>query len=334
LAMKIAVLGAGAIGGLIAAYLKRKGKNVCLIGRPNQVEAIKRQGLRVSGKRGDICVELEVSESLKDRLDLIILSTKTQDIEEAYRQNRDFFAGPEILTTQNGVRAEEILSRFVNRDNIVSTIVMFGATYLEPGYIVHNFEGKWIIGRPYGANNGVVKSITEEMSSGFDVVVSEDIVSQKWTKLFVNLNNCIPALCGLSMQEVFSDIEICRIALSLQREAFEVIDKAGIRLGSLPGFDIDKARALAFMPPDKGAAIFSGIMTKLSDTPLYGSILQSIKRGRPSEIDYINGEIVSVARKTGISVPINSKVVDMVHNVERSGEFLSKDELKEMIKEV
>ncbi|MDD4909112.1 MAG: ketopantoate reductase family protein [Candidatus Omnitrophica bacterium] len=329
--MKIAVIGAGAIGGLVAAYLKQKGKDVCLIGRADQVEAIKNGGLKVSGARGDLRIDLDAGTRLGSRADLIILATKTQDIEEAYSQNKDYFRDTTVLTTQNGVKADEIISGFIGRDNIISSIVMFGATYLKAGAIVHNFEGKWIVGKPYGANGTIVQTITDELSSAFEIVQSSDIVAQKWTKLFVNLNNCVPALCGLSMQEVFSDIEMCKLALALQKEAFEAVDRAGIKPGALPGFDIDKARGLAFMPVDKAAAIFSGIMTKLSSEPLHGSILQSIKRGRPSEIDYINGQIADVAEKTGVPAPLNKKLVELVHRVEKTGGFLTKEQIKEKI---
>jgi len=74
------------------------------------------------------------------------------------------------------------------------------------------------------------------------------------------------------------------------------LDKMGIKLVNLPDFDLEKFRGLTNMPFEQSAQIFSGIMANLSKEPLYGSILQSIKRGKPSEIDYINGEVVNLAR--------------------------------------
>jgi len=84
---------------------------------------------------------------------------------------------------------------------------------------------------------------------------------------------------------------------------------------------------LTSMPITEAAKIFSGIMTNLSKEPLYGSILQSIKRGRASEIDYINGEFVSLAKDNNLNAPLNKKLVKMVHGVEETKRFFTKEEL-------
>jgi len=68
-------------------------------------------------------------------------------------------------------------------------------------------------------------------------------------------------------------------------------------------------------------------MANLSQEPLYGSVLQSIKRGRPSEIDFINGEIIGLGRETGVATPLNTKMVEMVHRVEKTGEFLEVEDI-------
>ncbi|MFH0763066.1 MAG: ketopantoate reductase C-terminal domain-containing protein, partial [Candidatus Omnitrophota bacterium] len=81
----------------------------------------------------------------------------------------------------------------------------------------------------------------------------------------------------------------------------------------------------------EAAKIFSGIMLNLSKEPLYGSILQSIKRGRASEIDYINGEFVRMAEENNFKAPLNEKLVEMVHQVEKTGKFFSKEQLLKMV---
>jgi 2-dehydropantoate 2-reductase len=81
------------------------------------------------------------------------------------------------------------------------------------------------------------------------------------------------------------------------------------------------------MPLDQAAGVFSGIMRGLSKEPLYGSILQSIMRDRPSEIDYINGEIVRLGKEKKISTPLNEKIVQMVKNVEKTKKFLTIEEI-------
>lgn len=331
--MKIAVIGPGAIGGLVAGYLKLKGEDVSLIGKPEVVKAIRDNGLKIKGVRGEFNISIPAYETIVGFPDLVILATKTQDINQALRESLSLLHKSIIITTQNGVQAENIVVDCLGRNNIISSIVMFGATYLEPAVIVHNFEGKWIIGNFFGARpDEKMIAVSLVLDKIFPTVISENIKGMKYLKIFVNANNCISAILGSSMQEAFSDLEISRISIAIWKEGFEIISKLGIELVSLPGFPIENLTSLINMPTDKAAQVFSGIMTKLSKEPLYGSILQSIKRGRISEIDYINGEFAALAKNNNLSAPLNEKLVEMVHSVEKNNRFFSKEELIENTK--
>lgn len=335
--MKIAVVGAGAIGNLIAGYLELKNEDVFLVGRPDTVKAVRQHGLKISGVRGDFKIRIDIFEALREKPELVILTTKTQDIALSIKENFYFLKDSLILTTQNGIQADNFAGEYLPKENIISSIVMFGATYLEPGKVVHNFEGSWIIGkmltdRPEPDED--VISLGLILDKAFSTSISPDIRGMKYLKIFANANNCIPAILGMSMQEAFSDLEISRISISIWKEGFEIISKAGIQLVSLPGFPVDNLTKLTRMPSLEAAKIFSGIMTNLSKDPLYGSILQSIKRERITEIDYINGEFVNLARKNYLSAPLNEKLVEMVHEVEKNKSFFSKEELLSEVKNI
>lgn len=325
--MKIAVIGAGAIGSLVAGYLKLKDEDVSLVGRSEAVSAIIAHGLKISGIRGDFKVPIDASELLLSKPELVILATKTQDIEEALKQNLTFLKDSIILTTQNGVQADNIVAKYIAKENIISSIVMFGATYLEPGKVVHNFEGSWVVGSIFSARpNEKVILDSLILDKAFPVIVSEEMTGMKYLKIFVNANNCIAAILGVSMQEAFSDLDISRISISIWKEGFDIISKAGINLVSLPGFPLENITKLVSLPSIEAAKIFSGIIVKLSKDPLYGSILQSIKRKRSSEIDYINGEFVRLAGEHNLYAPLNRKLVEMVHRVEQTNKFFAKEE--------
>ncbi len=330
--MKIAVIGAGAIGNLVAGYLKLKGQDAVLVGRTDSVSVIKEKGLQISGIRNNFNIQIDVSERLSQNSGLAILTTKTQDVEGAVKENLRFIEGAAILTTQNGMHADSIVSKYIPKENIISSIVMFGATYLEPGKVVHNFEGNWIMGRISGENDGDVAKVSEVLNKIFPTIVTENIQGMKYLKIFVNANNCIPAILGVSMQEAFSDIDISRISIAIWKEGLEVVSFSGINLVSLPDFPLERLTKLTSMPITEAAKIFSGIMTNLSKEPLYGSILQSIKRGRTSEIDYINGEFVRLAKDNNVGAPLNKKLVKMVHQVEQTKRFFTKEELLNKIK--
>jgi 2-dehydropantoate 2-reductase len=327
--MQIAIIGAGAIGSVAAAYLAKSGVDVTLIGRQDQVDAIKQRGLTVKGIRGEETFRLKALTRLDKCYDLSIFTVKTQDLEDAYQDNHEFLEGGSILTSQNGVQADNILSVHFDREKMFSSIVMFGATYTRPGEVFFNFEGDWIIGKPFTMIDPKAHEIAGCLAKAFQAVVSNNIMGMKWLKVFVNFNNCICAVLGKSMQETFADMDCCRLSVALLKEGVAVVRKANIELASLPQFPVDRIYGLAAMPPEQAAGIIQKTLTGLSKEPVYGSVLQSILRGRTSEIDFINGEIVRIARQIHVAVPLNEKIVDLVHRVEDQGKFLSFDQLKQ-----
>jgi len=325
--MKIAVIGSGAIGCLVAGYLKNKGEDVSSVGRADAVKAIKAHGILISGARGNFQIKIAIAEKLDFKPDLAILATKTQDIDAIFKDNLNFLKESIILTTQNGVQAETIVAKYIPKENIISSIVMFGATYLEPGKVVHNFERSWVVGRIFSGNDEKVTEAAGLLNKIFPTVIADDIQGMKYLKIFANANNCLTGILGLSMQEAFVDPAISRISIAIWKEGLQIVQQSGIKLISLPDFSLEQVTKLTFLPTEQAAKIFSGIMINLSKEPLYGSILQSIKRGRASEIDYINGEFVNLARSNNLKAPLNEKLVEMVHKVEKTGKFFSKEQL-------
>lgn len=326
--MKIAIIGAGAIGSVAAALLTKTGADITLVGKQDQAEAINKKGLKLSGVINET-IPVKAVTQLDQRYDLVIFTTKSQDLEAAYQHNVDFMEECLVLTSQNGVQSDTILGSHFDREKMFSSIVMFGATYIKPGEVTYNFPGDWIIGKPYSPIDPKTHEIADILKKAFNVVITEDIVGMKWTKLFVNFNNCIPALLGKSMQETFADMDFCHLSIKLLKEGFGIIKAANIELVSLPQFSTEKISGLVGMPENQAAAIINKTLTSLSKEPLYGSILQSIMRGRTSEIDFINGEVVHLARQIRREAPLNEKIVEMVHQVENTDTFFKPDEVKD-----
>ncbi|MCX5694271.1 MAG: 2-dehydropantoate 2-reductase [Candidatus Omnitrophica bacterium] len=333
--MRIAVIGAGAIGCLVAGYLKQKGEEVTLVGRGPSVKAINDNGIIISGVRGNRSVRVSIAETLNYIPDLVILTTKTQDIDSALADSARLMHSSLLLTTQNGVQADKIAAKYLPPEKIVSSIVMFGATNFEPGKVVHNFEGSWIIGNFFNSHpTESLIALSLVLDKAFPTIISQDIQGMKYLKIFVNANNCLPAILGKSMQDVFSDLTVSRISIAIWKEAFEAFDKIGIDLVSLPGFPVENITKFTSMPSVHAAEIFSGLMRNLSKDPLYGSILQSIMRGKLSEIDYINGEFVRLGQEHNLQLPLNKILVEMVHEVEANRRFFSKEDLIQRTKEL
>ena len=327
--MTIAIIGAGAIGSVVAVYLAKAGEDIVLVGRKDQVEAIQKNGLRVVGARGEETFPVQALARLDREYDLVIFTVKTQDIEEACAHNKAFLKKCLVLSSQNGVQSDTILAKHFDKARLYSSIVMFGATYTEQGQAVFNFEGDWIIGKPFAGNDENTPRIAQALGKAFSAVVSDNITGMKWLKLLVNFNNCIPALTGRSMQETFADTDLCRLSILLLKEGLAIVQKSGIQLVSLPQFPVERIYGMANMPLEQAAGIINKTLTTLSKEPLYGSILQSIIRGRASEIDYINGQVVKMVRNPKEEAPLNTRVVEMVHQVEQRKKYFTIDEIKE-----
>lgn len=326
--MIIVVIGAGAIGCSVAALLAKAGEDVTLIGRAAQVEAINQKGLVLSGIKGNEIIPVKAMTQMKAPADLIIFTTKTQDLEEAYQHNNHFLDTGLILTTQNGVQADNLLSSHFDRDRQLTSIVMFGATAIKAGEVVYNFDGDWIIGRPFTPLDPATHRVAAVLGKAFKVVPSPQIMGQKYLKLFVNFNNCIPALIGKSMQETFADLDLCRLSILLLREGVGIVQQADIALESMPDFPKERILGLVSMPVEQAAGIMHKTLTSLSKEPLYGSILQSLMRHKDSEIEFINGEVVQIGSHIKVPSPLNTRVVAMVHEVERTKKFFTIDEVK------
>ncbi|MFH1692265.1 MAG: 2-dehydropantoate 2-reductase [Candidatus Omnitrophota bacterium] len=325
--MKVAVIGFGAIGGVVVGALRDKGIDVVVVGKPEQKQTIENDGFIVEGFKGRSLYYVDVKLRLEEKVDLVILTVKTQNLRDVVEMSREFLIGPLILSTQNGVRSDTLLKMMLGEENLISSIVMFGATYVPHNKVVHNFEGNWLIGRPFGPNDEKVKQVAEFLKQALDVVEVENISAMKWTKIFVNSSNCLPALVGKSMQETYANLDMCKLALRILKEGFEIVKTLGVELPNLPDFEIDKLKGLTQMGIDEAAPIFSSIMTNLSKEPLYGSILQSIQRGKLTEIDYINGELANQARLHNLSARLNTRVTELVHAVETKKTFLTFEEV-------
>ena len=138
---KIAVIGAGAVGCGLGFLLNRAGREVTLIGRADQVEVLRTKGLRVEGYAGEHQVKIPAAERLDFKPDLVLLAVKTQDVAGALRENLAYLTGTPVVTMQNGVRSDDLVSDLLPQDRIISAVVLLHANYLAPGSVTLMYEG-------------------------------------------------------------------------------------------------------------------------------------------------------------------------------------------------
>lgn len=326
--MNICVIGEGVLAGLIAGWLKSKMRNVFMVTSIQERKAIRSNGLKIENPKGNIYVDLDVREILDRKVDLVILAVDADNIKEIIHKSQSFLENTTILTAQNSVRAEKIISLALGDKNIISSVATFGAVCTKPNLINYNKEGKWFIGRPFSANDDKVKEIVDELSPAFEMVAVDNILSFKWAKMLVNLPNSIPALLGKSLQDTFADLEMSKFAVILLKEGLKTLESSGIKLPSSADFGLDKLLQTVQLPLEEAAKTFSQDMANLGKEPVYGAALDNIKRNLPSQVSSINGEFVHLSRFNSAGANLNAKIINFVHRVEKTKKFFTIDEIK------
>jgi 2-dehydropantoate 2-reductase len=325
--MRVAVIGAGAIGSVIGGLLARAGEDVTLIGRQPHVDAVNQNSLRIDGALGSMQVRVRAAERLEFTPDVALLTVKTQGVAAAAREIHPYVVGTPVVTMQNGVRSDELVADVLGKQGILSCVVLLGATFLEPGTVIYSPQGVLVLGVPFGPIDERTRTIAAVLDKAVPTHLSTNIAGAHWTKLIINENNALPAVTGLSIQEVNQQAALSRLSILMMREAAGTIEAAGIKLTSLPKLPATGLRTLLRMPMPVASRLLRLLSRSLGETPALGSTLQSVRRGEKTEIDYLNGEVVALGKRTGRPTPYNAAVVSLVHQVEATGKFLTAEEV-------
>jgi len=332
--MKIAVIGAGAIGSVVGGLLSKAGEDITLIGRKPHVNAINQNGLVLEGPSGKMVIRVKAAENLDFKPDLALLTVKTQDVESSVRKVQPFLSGTLVVTMQNGVQSDDLVAGVLGKENIISSVVTFNGEFLEPGKALYSSlfsKTVLLIGEPFSAKGNRLQSLLTLLNKALPTDISADIRGAHWTKLLWNLITAVPAVTGLSYQEGNHYPQIRELNIKLMKEGWEVIRLAGIKTAPVPGFSLSLIEKMAKMPLPESSSMMKNIIESGGELPVLGSILQSVKRGKSTEVDYMNGEIVNLGKKKGIPTPINFLMVELVHQVETTGKFLTVDELTQRL---
>ncbi len=333
-AIRIAVIGAGAVGSALGALLHRAGQKVVLIARPAHVAAIRQNGLQVDGDAGNFNAPVDATQALDFSPDLTLLTVKAQDVTAAVKANQTFLSDAPVVTFQNGIRSDELVASILPREQILSAVVLTHVTYLLPGRVTVVHRGKLVLGRPFGERDDKLEEVAHVLNQAVPTQVTDNIQGAHWLKLIVNLNNALPAIMNRTMDQIYAEVYLRNLAIRLMREGLRVVERANIRLESLPEVSVALTRLVNWMPLGIAGRIAAGKVRQLTtEWPLWGSTLQSIQRGRPTEIDYLNGEIVRLGKRYGVATPLNAQTVELVHQVERTGQFLSAEEVTRVFRQ-
>lgn len=325
--MRVAVIGAGAIGGALAALLARAGHDVEVTARGANLAAIRAGGIRLVGAWGEYTATVVAGERIGRMPELAIVATKAVDAPGAIRDNLEYLRGIPVVVVQNGLAGIAAAAQAAPRADIVGGLAVFAASFLEPGEVTITTGGPLYLGVAAGAHDVPARFAANVLGAVLEARIVADFAGAQWTKLIVNQVNAIPAITGLSVQAVIANRALRRVLTQSIRENIRVARARGIRFAPMNGLGNGILRAVGAAPLWLGQLLPLAMKRRMGSTPNPGSTQQSIRRGQPTEIDYLNGAVVDAAKGTPAGAPVNAVIVEMVHEVEKSGSFLPVSEV-------
>ena len=320
--MRTAIYGAGSLGTILGAFISKAGEPVELINRNKaHVEALNALGAKVVGTmQFEQKVTAYTPDQMSGEYDIIFLMTKQQNNKEVVQMLKGFLAPDGVLVTfQNGLPEMQIAS-VLGEARVLGCTVAWGATMQSPGVCELTSEPDALsfslgsISSTRSRHFDKVKELLEKMGT---VDVEENFIGTRWSKLLINAAfSGMSAVLGCTFGEAAGPKESRRIVQALIKECIDVCAAGGIRIEPVQGKDIVKL--LDYKGSVKKALSFFIIPLAIrKHSRLKASMLQDLEKGKLTEVDAINGAVSDYGRKVGVPTPMNDKVVEIIHGIER-----------------
>ncbi len=317
----ILVIGAGAIGGITAAFLKKAGYNVEIVCKYDEYRDLAMdRGLIIGGKVKQFTQKVPAYSSIEHvngQRDIILLAVKATDLESvAHKIKPMMHDSTMVVAMQNGITEYE-LEKILGKGRVVSCIVGFGATMSQPGSMQITSGGNFVIGYLEGENRKNLDELEGMLSVILPVRQSENMIGDRFSKLIIN--SCITslgALTGLLLGEMLRKRKARVLFIEIMKEAMELAYIMKIRVenyGGMLNFYEFLGRK-GFLSSFKRHLTIRYIGMKFRKVK--SSSLQSLEKGSGTEIDNLKGFISTNGRELGIPVPVNTSMVEMIHEIE------------------
>lgn len=316
--MKIGILGAGAIGCFLGGKLIAAGHDVVLVGRLG--DEIRASGLTLTDYAGGrVRLEPEQIRYFADptalaRVEVVLVTVKSPATQSAARPLTSILSRPiPIVSFQNGVSNPARLRSVLSGYPVLPGIVPFNVARTGPGEFHNGTSGPLAIERNASLEEPIAAALR---SAGFDVELEPSLEAKQWSKLLVNLNNAVNALAGIPLHEQIRDRTYRRVMAMSVREGLLTMKQSGLQVARVGRMIPQLAPAILTLPN----ALFLMVaraMVKV-DRTARSSMMDDLERGRVTEIDYLNGEIVRLADQHGIPTPVNRRLVELVKQAERA----------------
>lgn len=319
--MRIAIYGAGSLGTIMGAYLTKAGIPVEMINRNKKhVEALKKNGAVVTGTVSmQVPVTAYLPEEMSGTYDIIFLMTKQLDNAATVTRLKEYLSRDGIICTlQNGLPEPEI-AKIVGESRVMGCTVAWGATLKEPGVSELTSEPDSLsfgLGKMDQVPEKKMEEVKEILEHMCPVEVEENFMGVRFSKLLINAAfSGMSAVLGCTFGEAAEDKRSRVCVQNLMKECMDVAEAAGIRIAPIQGKDV--VRLLNYNNPVKKKISFLLIPIAIKKhAKLKASMLQDLEKGKPCEVDAINGVVCQFGKKYHVATPYNDKVVEIIHGME------------------
>lgn len=326
-------MGAGGIGGIVAATLMEVGAAVTAVSTNNHIRAaVDQKGFRVVDEGEERVVRGWVSPAPEGKYDLCILATQPPNVEDAARTALPHLVDDaEVVVLQNGL-CEERIAAIVGDHRVIGAIVAWGASMPEPGKYERTAAGGFQIGRLSGEIDDALKHVAELLEAIGPVTLTQNLRGARWSKLALNCAvSALGTIAGERLGPLVRVRRYRRLALEAMTECVDVAKAEGVKLEKVAGtLDLDW---IALSDEDRAARGSAALTAKhmlllavgLRYRRMRSSMLAAIERGRTPAIDFLNGEVVARGAKHGVATPVNARIVKTVWAIAK-GELTSSRE--------
>jgi 2-dehydropantoate 2-reductase len=333
--MRIAVLGAGAVGGYVGGFLTDAGYDVTLVDLwPAHIEAIRSNGLELSGPEGKTVAKPrilgigEVSSLVRtDPIDIAFVSVKSYDTEWLTTLIKPYLAEDGCVVSLQNCLNEDVIARVIGPEHTLGCVVAsISVELFEPGRIRRERERRteghnvFRVGELDGRMSARAAFIAEALGKVDNATVTTNLSGERWSKLASNaMNSGVAATTGLSAKQGMAEPELRAFMIDLATEAVTVGTALGHRLERVGKIDAQIFAKAGHGDTDARAEI-DRLFGELADprpAKRLSSMGQDVQKGRRTEIDFLNGYVVDKGREAGIPTPANARVVEIVRRVQR-----------------
>lgn len=334
--MKVVLVGAGSIGGTIAVLLQEKGYAPDVVAHgAEKAKLFREEGFRLTGVYGEHCEKLNAYPSvdaLPDTYDVAFIATKYQQMPDVARELLPHLKPDSLVVSlQNGL-CLDMLADVVGAERTVGVMIGFGATQLDANLVEVTASAGLIIGKPDGSTSPALEALRAMLNDCVNTSITDDITGKLYSKMtFNSIINALASVTNGPVGHMLKTPRARKAVLGIVRESVAVSEAMGLkvpRFNVLPSYQFLAARKNPLSRWCIAQLLRFALFAASGNVK--PSTLQSLEKGKPTEIDIMNGYISALGKEYGVLTPVNDSLTAIIKEIESGARPLSSENVHDI----